>query len=116
MGADLYRLYPADRIVIPDEENANIIMRSGPAARTYQVQRLTAAIRAGPAGKGAHGLAANAFAFCISQQSYQADPATFALWMRIPKQSGNGGVLWLLENNIRDFPGNMRREADVSQA
>lgn len=109
LGAPYMDYIIADRIVIPEGEQrfydeAVVWMPDCYQATDSKRERPL------PESRAAHGLPEDAFVFCNFNQSYKLGPQTFALWMRLLRQSP-GSVLWLLQD--RDIAcAHMRREAE----
>jgi predicted O-linked N-acetylglucosamine transferase (SPINDLY family) len=96
LGAPYIDYILADRIVIPEAECKFYTEQVVWLPDTYQVNDSKRAI-GDDTSRAAHGLADDAFVFCNFNQSYKLTPDTFALWMRVLKQS-EGSVLWLLDS------------------
>jgi protein O-GlcNAc transferase len=96
LGAPYIDYILADRIVIPEGERKFYTEQVVWLPDTYQVNDSKRAIGDDTSRVGQR-LPQDAFVFCNFNQSYKLTPDTFALWMRILKQS-EGSVLWLLDS------------------
>jgi predicted O-linked N-acetylglucosamine transferase (SPINDLY family) len=109
LGAPYMNYLIADRIVIPENEQAffdeTVVYLPGSYQANDDRGRALAAIP----GRAEAGLPETGFVFCNFNHPYKLTPATFDGWMRILEKTP-GSVLWLLEGTPSQA-GNLRREA-----
>ncbi len=99
----------ADRIVIPEDAQADYSETILYLPHSYQVNDNRRPIAPTRDSRAMHGLPEDAFVFCSFNDSYKITPAVFDIWMRLLARV-DGSVLWLLEGN-KWAPDALRREA-----
>jgi protein O-GlcNAc transferase len=110
MGADYVDYLIADRIVVPEEQQACYTERLVYLPDSYQVNdNRRAAVGRAPTRAEA-GLPGRGFVYCSFNNNYKITPAVFDVWMRLLQRT-EGSVLWLLEDNAAAAL-NLRREAE----
>lgn len=97
LGASYMDYILADRIVIPEDEQAYYDERVVWMPHSYQANDRKRAISEHVPDRTELQLPKDGFVFCNFNQSYKMTPATFASWMRI-LDSVEGSVLWLLSS------------------
>jgi protein O-GlcNAc transferase len=108
MGAPFIDYFVVDRFVVPAEHEADYSEQLVFLPGSYQVNDRKR-VAAPPASRADLGLPAEAFVFCVFQQSYKILPEMFAAWMRV-LSAAPASVLWMLESN-EVAARNLRREA-----
>lgn len=108
-GADFIDYIIADRIVIPESEQAYFSEQVAYMPRCYLPGGCDAQISGPAQSRYLAALAENAFVFCCFNANYKILPETFASWMVILR-AVDGSVLWLSEPNAA-AKANLRREA-----
>ena len=106
MGADFIDYLVADAFVVPPEHEPDYSEKLVLMPGSYQVNDRQRPLPPTP-GRGALGLAPDAFVFCCFNQAYKIMPGVFDAWMRM-LAAVPGSVLWLLDSAAL---ANLRREA-----
>ena len=109
LGADYMDYIVADRVVIPEAEQAYYTEKVVYLPDSYQVNDSKRAIDPEIPTRASQGLPENAFVFCNFNQNYKLTPPAFAAWMKILAEV-DGSVLWILQNTPA-LAANLRKEA-----
>ena len=110
LGAPYMDYILADRIVIPDGERKFYAEQVVWLPNSYQVNDDKRPIAQQRPTRAGEGLPEAGFVFCNFNQGYKLTPGTFALWMRLLRQT-EGSVLWLMASTDT-FVSNLRRESE----
>lgn len=109
LGADYIDYIVADRIVIPENEQAHYVEKVAYLPGCYQANDSRRGRPDIVTTRADHGLPDDAFVFCHFNHAYKLTPAMFASWMRILKLAP-GSALWLLDSR-GSFAENLRAAA-----
>jgi predicted O-linked N-acetylglucosamine transferase (SPINDLY family) len=111
MGADYIDYLIADRIVIPDDQQAHYAEKIVYLPDTFQCNDSTRTVPDGTPSRSDVKLPAEGFVFCSFNNNYKITPRIFDVWMRLLNEI-DGSVLWLVESNP-SAARNLRREAEA---
>jgi predicted O-linked N-acetylglucosamine transferase (SPINDLY family) len=109
MGARYIDYLIADRVVIPQEQQAAYAEKVAYLPDSYQVNDLRRRMSEIVPTRESVGLPEGRFVFCCFNNCYKITPDVFDVWMRLLR-AVDGSVLWLFEGNSI-APDNLRREA-----
>ena len=110
MGSPAYDYIIADRIVIPEANQAFFTEKIIYLPNSYQANNDEKEISTRLFTKEELGLPNNKFVFCCFNNNFKITPTIFTLWMNILKRVENS-VLWLFEDN-EFISNNLKREAE----
>lgn len=110
-GMDCIDYVIADRIVVPEDQQAFYSEKVLYLPNSYQVNDRERAISAKRFTRAELGLPQDAFVFACLNNNYKIGPSEFDIWMRLLSRV-EGSVLWLLADN-RWVADNLRREAEA---
>jgi protein O-GlcNAc transferase len=99
----------ADRIVVPESEQACYAEKLVYLPECYQVNDASRAVAERTPAREEAGLPARGLVFCCFNNNYKILPETFACWMRLLREVP-GSVLWLLKDSDA-ARANLEREA-----
>jgi predicted O-linked N-acetylglucosamine transferase (SPINDLY family) len=111
MGAPYMDYILADRIVIPESNQADYDEKIAYLPDTYMPNDRTRPIAEHTPSRAEAGLPDNGFVFCTFNNLYKITPEMFALWMRL-LASIEDSVLWLSQANPAAIR-NLKREAEA---
>ncbi len=109
MGAPYMDYLIADRLVIPQGEQAHYSEKIAYLPECYQPNDRKRAIAGRSFARAELGLPETGFVFCCFSTSHKLNPETFDVWMRLLHQV-DGSVLWLSGANA-PARSNLKREA-----
>ena len=109
MGAPYIDYIIADRLVIPEDQQAHYCEKVVYMPSSYLPNDNKRSISQRVFHREAVGLPSAGFVFCCFNRSYKITPTVFHCWMRILKRV-EGGVLWLMVGTTGTAD-NLRREA-----
>ena len=101
MGAPYIDYIIADRIVIPQEQQASYREKIVYLPHSYLANDSTRAIAERTPTRAEAGLPDEGFVFCCFNNSYKLTPEIFTIWMRL-LANVEGSVLWLADKPQRD--------------
>ncbi|QWE08769.1 tetratricopeptide repeat protein [Polynucleobacter ibericus] len=98
MGTPCFDYVVADRILIPEDAQSDMVEKIIYLPNSYQVNDRNKQVSLSTKSREEHGLPSTGFVFCCFNNNYKILPAVLGGWIRI-LNAVEGSVLWLFADN-----------------